>query len=53
MKCGICSKNIETTFMNKILGTHIKDEKGKKHAICFECQKRFNNDKAKILESLK
>lgn len=53
MKCEICSKNIETTFMSKILGTYIKDDKGKKHSICFECQKKFNNDKTKILENIK
>ena len=52
MKCEICSKSIETTFMGKILGTYIKDDKGK-HIICFECQKKFSNDKAKILENIK
>ena len=51
MKCKICSKNIETTFMNKILGTYIKDDKGKKHVVCFECQKKFK-DKKEILENL-
>ena len=53
MKCEICSKSIETTFMGKILGTYIKNEKGKKHSICFECQKKFNNNKEKILENIK
>mgnify|MGYP000557215865 CR=1 FL=1 len=53
MKCEICRKNIETTFMGKILGTYIKNEKGKKHSICFECQKKFNNNKEKILENIK
>lgn len=53
MKCEICSKSIGTTFMGKILGTYIKDNKGKKRAICFECQKKFNNDKATILENIK
>ncbi len=53
MKCEICSKNIESTFMGKILGTYIKDDKGKVHAICFECQKKSNNDKTKILENVK
>jgi len=52
MKCEICSKNIETTFMEKILGTYIKDDKGKKHTICQECQKKFP-DKATILENIK
>jgi len=53
MKCEICSKSIETTFMGKILGTYIKDNKAKKHTVCFECQKKFNNDKTKILENIK
>ena len=53
MKCEICKKKIEITFMNKILGTYIKDDSGKKHTICFECQKNLNNDKSKILESIK
>lgn len=52
MKCEICKKKIEQTFLNKILGTHIKDKKGKKHTICKECQKKFGNDKKKILEQL-
>ena len=40
-KCEICSKKISETFLRKILGTYIKDSKGKKHVICFECQKKF------------
>tara|TARA_Y100000310_G_scaffold344438_1_gene457204 strand:- start:40 stop:195 length:156 start_codon:yes stop_codon:yes gene_type:complete len=39
MKCKICKKNIEETFLKKIIGTVIKDEKGKKHHICNNCQK--------------
>jgi len=41
MKCEICKKKIEETFLKKILGPYVKDEKGKKHAVCFECQKKF------------
>ena len=52
MKCEVCSKNIEITFMNKILGTYVKDSKGKKHTVCFECQKKFQS-KEKILENIK
>jgi len=52
MKCAVCKNDIEETFMNKILGTVIKNSKGKKQVICFECQKKFNNDKTKILEAL-
>lgn len=53
MKCEICNKGIETTFMNKIMGMYVKDGKGKKHAVCFECQKKLDNHKARILESIK
>ena len=52
MKCEICGKKIEVTFMDKIIGTYVKDEAGKKHLVCFECQKKFN-DKASILENIK
>jgi len=52
MKCSICSKSIETTFLNKIIGTHIKDAKGKRHPICFECQKKFSS-KEEILKIIK
>lgn len=51
MKCEICKKRIQETFLNKPLGTYIKDTKGKKHSICFECQKRFKN-KEDVLKEL-
>ncbi len=52
MKCELCKKGIEQTFLNKILGTIVKDEKGKQHVICFECQKKFQK-KEEILAQLK
>ena len=52
MDCGICSKKIATTFLGKILGTYVKDGKGKKRAVCFDCQKKFP-EKALILQQLK
>jgi len=51
MKCEICKKKIEETFLKKILGTYVKDEKGKKHAVCFECQKKFPT-KEELLKQL-
>ena len=51
MKCELCNKNVEELFLKKIKGTYVKDAKGKKHVICFECQKKLN-DKKKILEKL-
>lgn len=51
MKCEICKKRIEETFLKKILGTYVKDEKVKKHAVCFECQKKFPS-KEELLKQL-
>ena len=51
MKCEICGKTITETFLGKFLGTHVKDVKGKKHVVCFECQKTLGS-KEKILEKL-
>ena len=51
-KCEICDKNIEKTFLAKVIGTYIKDEKGKKHLVCFECQKKFKK-KEELLKAIK
>jgi len=51
MKCEICKKRIDETFLKKIMGTYIKDENGKKHAVCFECQKKFPS-KEDLLKNL-
>jgi len=45
MKCAICKNKIEETFLKKLKGTVVKDEKGKKHSVCFECQKNLGNKK--------
>ena len=52
MKCEICKKKIAELFLDKIKGTVLKDSKGKKHYVCFECQKNFK-DKDKLLAELK
>ena len=52
MKCSICAKSIDTTFLNKILGTYVKDKNGKLHSVCFECQKKFRS-KEEILNVMK
>jgi len=51
MKCEICNKKISETFLNKPIGTYVKDEKGKKHAVCDECQKKFSK-KEEILKHI-
>ena len=37
--------------VEKILGTTVKDDKGKKHTICFECQKKFKT-KEEVLKNI-
>jgi len=39
VKCELCKEKIPETFLNKPLGTVIKDAKGKKHWVCSACQK--------------
>ncbi|MFT4303163.1 MAG: hypothetical protein ACMXYG_01240 [Candidatus Woesearchaeota archaeon] len=51
-KCEVCKEKVAETFLNKILGSHIKDEKGKKHIVCSSCQSKLR-DKTTILEKLK
>lgn len=51
MKCEICSAKIEETFLKKIVGTYVKDEKGKRHSVCTECQKKYPK-KEELLKEL-
>ncbi len=39
MKCDICGAKIEETFLKKILGSYVKDSKGKKRVVCSACQR--------------
>ena len=41
MKCKICKASIEETFLKKLVGGYVKDKKGKKHAICPACMKKY------------
>lgn len=50
-KCDICGSKVGETFLNKVLGTYVKDAKGKKHLVCFECQKKLKT-KEEMLEKL-
>ena len=38
-KCSKCNKNIETTFLNKLVGTYVK-----KKPICRNCQKKLSKE---------
>ena len=51
MKCQICGKKIEITFLNKIHGTYFM-VRGKKRAVCSECQQKFT-EKTLILQQIK
>jgi len=51
MKCDICGKGIEETFLEKIIGTVVKDKKGKKHFVCSKCQTQFRT-KEEVLGKL-
>jgi hypothetical protein len=44
MKCSVCGKKVDITFLGKIIGTYIKDSKGKRHPVCFECQKNLSRE---------
>ena len=52
MKCSICKNKIKKIYLNKIVGTYIKDQKGKEHPVCSECQSEFQNKK-ELLEKIK
>ncbi|MBL7054372.1 hypothetical protein ISS05_01290 [Candidatus Woesearchaeota archaeon] len=51
MKCSICSKKIEQTFLNKVVGAIIKI-KGKNQYICPGCQKKLKT-KEEIIKNIK
>ena len=42
VKCSICKKKIEETFLNKIKGTYVK-----KKPVCNECQKTLTWEEIK------
>ena len=52
MDCEICKKKVGEIFLGKPKGAYVKDGKGKKRLICFDCQKKLKT-KAEILTSLK
>ncbi len=40
MKCEICGRKIEENFLNKLIGSYIRDVKGKRRAVCSDCQRK-------------
>ncbi len=39
MKCDLCKKTVEQTFLSKIKGTYVKVD-GKKKVVCSDCQRK-------------
>jgi len=52
MKCDACGKTLAETFLKKIVGSYVKDAKGKQHPVCRECQKKFLT-KEELIKQLK
>ena len=43
MKCDVCKEKIETTFLEKIVGTYVRVN-SKKKLVCNNCQKKYSID---------
>ena len=43
MKCSVCGKEIETTFLGKIKGNYVSDG-GKLSAVCSNCFRESGRD---------
>lgn len=46
MKCSICKQRIATTFLEKLVGTYVRDAHGRKQPVCSACQKRLGSAEA-------
>ncbi len=47
MKCTICNKKVEETFLKKPVGTYVRDRKGKRKLVCKECQAKLSIEQIK------
>jgi len=47
MNCTICKNKIQETFLRKIIGTYVKDEKRKKKVVCKDCQTKLSVEEIK------
>ncbi len=43
VKCDVCGQKIRLTFLNKIIGTVVRDKDGKKKTVCSDCQKKHKD----------
>lgn len=41
MNCELCKQKVAETFLKKVIGTYVKDGKGKRRIVCQACQKRL------------
>ena len=48
MKCAICADAVAETFLKKPIGAYIKDANGKRHLVCFACQKKHLTKEALV-----
>ncbi len=53
MKCEICGKKITKNLLNKINGTYVKDENGKLHVVCSDCQRKYKTKEELIKAIMK
>lgn len=49
-KCSICKVKVELTFLQKPLGTYMKNKDKKQKLICSNCQK--THSKEELLEKI-
>lgn len=47
VKCAICNEKVQTTFLNKLVGTYQRNSKGKREAICKSCQQELSKEEIK------
>ena len=53
MKCSVCGKGLEETFMKKVLGGYVRKEGSSKlYPLCPECQGKFTT-KEELLKHIK
>lgn len=48
-KCALCGEKLQTTFLEKINGTYVRDKDGKKHVVCNACQQQHKDEDLRSL----
>ncbi|MFH1641472.1 MAG: hypothetical protein ABIC04_01075 [Nanoarchaeota archaeon] len=53
MKCSICGRKMDTTFLEKVVGAYVRKKgSSKKYAVCQECQKKLKT-KEELVDNIK